>query len=185
MPIARRPFRAPVPGAAAGRGAGASSFGRGPQVRSCGSVHPRRRRGPAMMTRVALALAPALLLAGAVRAGPDGRALYAEHCAACHGADLEGAPDWQRPGPDGRLPAPPHDATGHTWHHGDAFLMDYTRRGGQAVLDDLGVRYESAMPAFGDILSDDEIAAILDYIKSHWPEEIRAFQADRTADEAD
>jgi mono/diheme cytochrome c family protein len=118
-------------------------------------------------------------------ADPDGAALYGEHCAACHGADLEGEPDWQRPGPDGRLPAPPHDATGHTWHHGDGFLMDYTRRGGQAVLDDLGVRYDSAMPAFGDILTDDEIEAILDYIKASWPDEIRAFQAERTEAEDD
>ena len=110
----------------------------------------------------------------------QGRSLYAQHCAACHGADLEGAPDWQRPGPDGRLPAPPHDETGHTWHHGDAMLMDYTRRGGQAFLDDLGVTFDSGMPAFGDILSDDEIRAILIFIRSTWPEEIRAFQAART-----
>jgi len=138
--------------------------------------------GPAFVLALALALAPAPV--GADTA-PDGAALYADHCAVCHGADLEGEPDWQRPGPDGRLPAPPHDATGHTWHHGDAFLMDYTRRGGQAVLDDLGVRYDSAMPAFGDILTDDEIEAILDYIKASWPEEMRGFQADRTADETD
>ncbi len=135
--------------------------------------------------RLLMLAALGLALAGPAPAGPDGAALYADHCAACHGAALEGEPDWQRPGPDGRLPAPPHDATGHTWHHGDAFLTDYTRRGGQAVLDDLGVRYDSAMPAFGGILSDAEIEAILDHIKTHWPEEIRAFQADRTAAEAD
>lgn len=134
--------------------------------------------------RTCLAVLLALALSSAAQAGPDGAALYAEHCAACHGADLEGEPDWQRPGPDGRLPAPPHDASGHTWHHGDDFLIDYTRRGGQAVLDDLGVRYDSAMPAFGDLLTDAEIEAILDYIKASWPEEIRAFQAERTEAEA-
>jgi len=112
-----------------------------------------------------------------------GRVLYAEHCAACHGADLEGAPDWQRPGPDGRFPAPPHDETGHTWHHGDAMLSDYTRRGGQAVLDALGVSFTSGMPAFGDILTDDEIDAILAFIRSTWPERIRDYQAARTAAE--
>ena len=112
-----------------------------------------------------------------------GRALYDQHCAACHGANLEGAPDWQRPGPDGRLPAPPHDETGHTWHHGDAMLFDYTRRGGQAFLDDLGVRFDSGMPAFGDILTDAEIEAILAFIRSTWPEQIRAFQAELTAAE--
>ncbi len=130
--------------------------------------------------RTCLAVLLALALSSAAQAGPDGAALYAAHCATCHGADLEGEPDWQRPGPDGRLPAPPHDASGHTWHHGDNFLIDYTRRGGQAVLDDLGVRYDSAMPAFGDLLTDAEIDAILDYIKASWPEEIRAFQAERS-----
>jgi mono/diheme cytochrome c family protein len=146
-----------------------------------------RRPSLTPLARAALGLllvvAPGLPIAGAAAAEPDGAALYAEHCAACHGAELEGQPDWQRPGPDGRLPAPPHDATGHTWHHGDGFLMDYTRRGGQAVLDDLGVAYDSAMPPFGDTLTDAEIAAILDYIRSHWPDEIRTFQADRTAAE--
>ena len=109
-----------------------------------------------------------------------GRVLYADHCAACHGADLEGAPDWQSPGPDGRLPAPPHDETGHTWHHGDRMLFDYVRRGGQAVLDDLGVRFSSGMPGFGDVLSDDEIVAILAFIRSTWSERARAYQAERT-----
>ena len=63
-----------------------------------------------------------------------GRAVYSEHCAACHGADLEGQPDWRSPGADGIYPAPPHDATGHTWHHSNAQLFDYTRLGGQGVI---------------------------------------------------
>lgn len=112
-----------------------------------------------------------------------GRDLYAQHCAACHGAELEGAENWQQRGPDGRFPAPPHDETGHTWHHGDAMLFDYTRRGGQAFLDDLGVRFDSGMPAFGDILSDLEIEAILAFIRSTWPPEMQAFQSARTAAE--
>ncbi len=112
-----------------------------------------------------------------------GAMLYDQHCAACHGAELEGAPDWQRPGPDGLLPAPPHDETGHTWHHGDIMLFDYTKRGGQAYLDDLGVAFESGMPAFGDILTDHEIKAILAFIRSTWPARIQEIQAARTAAE--
>ena len=132
---------------------------------------------PVVMHRQA-GLAILFLMAGQAAAAADieaGRALYAEHCAACHGADLEGAPDWQTPGPDGRLPAPPHDDTGHTWHHGDGMLFDYVQRGGQAVLDDLGVRFDSGMPGFGDILSDDDIAAILAFIRSTWSERARAY----------
>ena len=127
-----------------------------------------------------IGVTPQFALAGDTAAGRD---LYLDFCAACHGAKLEGAPDWQTPGPDGRLPAPPHDETGHTWHHGDTFLFDYVRKGGQAVLDDLGVRYNSGMPPFKDVLSDAEIEAILSYIRSTWPQRIRDFQAGRTAQE--
>ena len=109
-----------------------------------------------------------------------GAELYAAHCAACHGTQLEGQPDWQIIGDDGVLPAPPHDETGHTWHHDDAMLTDYIRRGGQAVLDDMGVRMTSGMPAFGAVLEDDDIAAILAFIKSNWPARIQAVQTERS-----
>jgi mono/diheme cytochrome c family protein len=36
------------------------------------------------------------------------------------------------------------------------------------------------MPAFGDVLSDDEIRAILAFIKTTWPERERGFQAEVT-----
>jgi mono/diheme cytochrome c family protein len=108
-----------------------------------------------------------------------GRALYVEHCAACHGGNLEGQPDWRIPDENGLYPAPPHDETGHTWHHDDAMLLEYISRGGQAVLDDMGVKFTSGMPGFGSILTDREIEAILDYIKSTWPQRIRAAQAQR------
>lgn len=109
-----------------------------------------------------------------------GRALYLEHCAACHGVDLEGQPDWRSSDADGVYPAPPHDETGHTWHHDDAMLIDYITRGGQAVLDDMGVTFNSGMPDFGSVLDEQEIEAILDYIKSTWPDHIRDLQAQRS-----
>lgn len=96
-----------------------------------------------------------------------GAALYARHCAACHGANLEGQPEWRSPKADGSYPAPPHDAEGHTWHHDDAMLTDYVARGGQAVLDEMGVSFRSAMPAFGETLTADEITAILDLSNRH------------------
>ena len=128
-----------------------------------------------------LMLTFALLAAPA--AAETGAELYAEHCAACHGAALEGAPDWRQRGADGLFPAPPHDASGHTWHHGDGFLFAYTKFGGQAVLDGLGVAFTSGMPAFEGALTDAEIDAILAHISASWPPEARAFQAARTEDE--
>lgn len=109
-----------------------------------------------------------------------GRALYIEHCATCHGVNLEGQPDWRSPDAKGLYPAPPHDETGHTWHHDDTMLLDYITRGGQAVLDDMGITFTSGMPAFGSALNEREIKAILDYIKSTWPEDIRETQAQRS-----
>ncbi len=101
-----------------------------------------------------------------------GRDVYAANCASCHGADLEGeTADWRTPGPDGSMPAPPHDETGHTWHHNDTLLFAITKYGVAAAanLDD----YVSAMPVYDGILSDEEIVAVLSYIKSTWPDEIR------------
>jgi mono/diheme cytochrome c family protein len=125
------------------------------------------------------------MVTGAVSAQdtvPDtGETLYQENCASCHGANLEGQPDWRSRLPNGRLPAPPHDASGHTWHHPDRVLIDITRRGTAAIV---GNGYESDMPGFEGVLTDQEIADIIDYIKSTWPERIRSVQESRTlADE--
>tara|TARA_R110000737_G_scaffold127217_2_gene159730 strand:- start:57 stop:461 length:405 start_codon:yes stop_codon:yes gene_type:complete len=109
-----------------------------------------------------------------------GAALYQQHCASCHGAELQGQPDWRSPGPDGRLPAPPHDATGHTWHHDDDILFRITRDGTATVV---GGGYESDMPGFGGALSEAQIRVILDYIKSTWPERERAYQREITRQE--
>ena len=101
-----------------------------------------------------------------------GQEIYAANCASCHGADLEGQPDWKRRLDNGRMPAPPHDETGHTWHPPDSQLFTITRLGVGAVVEG----YESDMPGFGDVLSDAEIWAVLDYIKSTWPERERSYQ---------
>nr|WP_281262123.1 cytochrome c [Pseudoroseomonas aestuarii] len=102
-----------------------------------------------------------------------GRRIYSEQCAQCHGVNLEGQPNWRSRGPDGRLPAPPHDASGHTWHHPDAMLFRITRDGTSAVV---GGGYESDMPGFGGVLSDTEIRAVLAFIKSTWPDRERGLQ---------
>jgi mono/diheme cytochrome c family protein len=137
----------------------------------------RRLRG--LLIGLGLAAAVALGLAAAARDTPGnpgdagqvatGREVYAAHCASCHGAALEGQPNWKEPLPTGSMPAPPHDETGHTWHHADALLFRIVKEGGQASSPP---GYVNGMPGFGGQLSDAEIWAVLAYIKSTWPEEI-------------
>ncbi|ANP36014.1 Cytochrome c, mono- and diheme variant [Phaeobacter gallaeciensis] len=110
----------------------------------------------------------------------EGEALYAEACAACHGAQLEGQPDWRTRGPDGRLPAPPHDETGHTWHHSDSLLFNYTKLGGKALMAQQGMEFDSGMSGFGDSLTDQQIRNVLGYIRSTWPEHVKEAQKART-----
>lgn len=102
-----------------------------------------------------------------------GGQVYAARCASCHGANLEGQPNWQQDLPTGGRPAPPHDATGHTWHHDDQSLFTTVKQGGQATSPP---DYKSNMPAFGDSLSDNAIWAALAFIKRSWPPDIQAAQ---------
>ena len=141
-----------------------------------------------------VALAALLFLVGAITwalltqtktsADPDdarqvarGKPLYEKYCASCHGLRLEGQANWQKKLPDGRMPAPPHNASGHTWHHPDAVLFGITKHGlvpGKYAPPG----YRSDMPGFGATLSDEDIWAVLAYIKSSWPPEIRQAQQD-------
>ena len=99
-----------------------------------------------------------------------GARVYGQYCASCHGFRLEGQADWRRRLPSGRLPAPPHDESGHTWHHPDGMLFAMTRDGLGAFAP---AGYETDMPAFTDTLSDRQTWDVLAFIKSRWPEMIR------------
>ncbi|BAV34652.1 hypothetical protein SCL_2375 [Sulfuricaulis limicola] len=90
--------------------------------------------------------------------------IFKANCAVCHGANAEGAPNWQRKGPDGKLPPPPLDASGHAWHHPGTWLRDTIRQG--------SVARGGNMPSWEGKLSDDDIAAVIAWIQSRWPEEI-------------
>ncbi len=101
-----------------------------------------------------------------------GEQVYVRHCAACHGEQLQGQPNWQQRDAQGLLPAPPHDASGHTWHHPDAVLFRITKYG---VASSAGMTsYRTAMPIYDGVLSDEEIVAVLSWIKAQWPAQIRA-----------
>ena len=122
-----------------------------------------------------------ILLPGGNRADPTnvaqvalGKAIYSENCASCHGTNLEGQPDWRERKSDGRMPAPPHNTMGHTWHHPDEVLFGIIKQGVAAFAPS---GYESDMPAFGGVLTDEEIWAVLAYLKSSWPPEIQVRQS--------
>ena len=101
---------------------------------------------------------------------------YLQYCAVCHGVDLRGAPNWQTPSEDGSYPPPPHDSSGHTWHHSDSVLTDLILNGSAFE--------QSRMPAFGDRLTEDDVVAILEYLKSEWGEAERAYQWQNTWQES-
>ena len=106
-----------------------------------------------------------------------GKQLYHANCATCHGADGEGQPNWRERRDDGKLPAPPMNGDGHTWHHPDGQLFAMVKHGIEALAPD---GYTSDMQGFGDRLSDREIRRVLAYVKSTWPSEKLARQQDIT-----
>ena len=95
--------------------------------------------------------------------GPrTGERVFASTCAACHGVNGEGAENWMVRDEDGRLPPPPLNGEGHTWHHSDGVLYRIVSEGGA------GIGSGSNMPSFKDQLTPSEIVAVLEYIKSLW-----------------
>jgi mono/diheme cytochrome c family protein len=107
----------------------------------------------------------------------EGERIYKAECAACHGEKLEGQPEWRTRRADGKLPAPPHDASGHTWHHPMDQLFAITKFG--MVPPNAPEGYVSDMPAYGGKLTDRQIQNVLAYIESQWTPEIRARRAEK------
>jgi mono/diheme cytochrome c family protein len=98
-----------------------------------------------------------------------GEQLYNINCAACHGIRGEGQPNWKTPNENGIYPAPPHDSEGHTWHHADDLLLEIMAKGG-------AFSPTSGMPGFKGVLTDEEMVAVLAYIKTFWGPEQTGFQ---------
>ena len=104
---------------------------------------------------------------------PLGQEVFAATCAACHGANGEGQPNWHIRNENGTLPAPPLNGDGHTWHHSDGLLYRIVSQGGKFQETPEVPSFKSAMPAFGELLSHDEIVATLEYVKSLWGDKIK------------
>ena len=99
-----------------------------------------------------------------------GKQVYAQNCASCHGVALEGQANWRQRGYGGYMPAPPHDETGHTWHHPDTHLFFMTKYGIEKMI---GKTYSNNMPAYEDEFTDKEIIAVLSFIKSTWSNTVK------------
>lgn len=141
-------------------------------------------------TTVARSVLPAsLLLATAACGQADetvlrlGAQVYRVQCAQCHGDAMQGGRDWKRPGADGRLPPPPHDSTGHTWHHADGLLYRIVARGTAVAIGDTAHASRYGMPAFGTQLTPGEIRAVLAYLKTAWTPDQRRRQADASRED--
>jgi S-disulfanyl-L-cysteine oxidoreductase SoxD len=104
----------------------------------------------------------------------EGRQLYARVCASCHGRRLQGQLLWQVRDQFAGRRAPAHDQTGHTWQHSDEDLFYITKFG---RLPKTPPTAKSYMPAYGQSLSDDQILAVIAYIKATWPLGLRVSQA--------
>jgi mono/diheme cytochrome c family protein len=110
-----------------------------------------------------------------------GQALYLKYCASCHGAEGEGQSNWQKPNELGELPAPPHNAEGHTWRHSDSELFRMIADGWR---DPFNRTKRLTMPPFKEILAEQEIADVITYLKTLWSAEQQQFQHEETSSQA-
>jgi mono/diheme cytochrome c family protein len=99
-----------------------------------------------------------------------GKEIYAQNCASCHGTKLEGQANWRQRDANGYMLAPPHNESGHSWHHSDDYLFSMTKYGIEKMI---GKKYPNNMPVYEGQLSDEKIIAALSYIKSTWPRRVQ------------
>ena len=89
-----------------------------------------------------------------------GSALYADYCESCHGAGGIGeSPEDPAAQDEFGFKAPALNDDMHAWHHSDAGL--------RATINE-GSPRNDRMAAWQDVLSDNEIDAIIAYVKSTW-----------------
>ena len=145
---------------------------------SCGGGETSTAGGSAVVASTASTAATGGVAAATATPSAPGQVNYVTHCSACHGVSGEGQPNWLIAGPDGTLLAPPHDNTGHTWHHGDGYLFAVTKRGGSPFMMP---GQPSGMPGFDAAMSDAEIVEVIEYIKGFWGADERGFQRSASA----
>ena len=112
---------------------------------------------------------PLLAFSPLVASAQDGGQLFATYCAACHGANGEGAVNSQFP-----------PLAGSPWPLGDPDrAIKIVLMGLQGPVEVNGRTWNLEMPPQGAALTDDQIAGILTYVRSSWGNKAAAVTVDR------
>lgn len=97
----------------------------------------------------------------------EGAVVFQEHCAQCHGEQAQGLTnDWRQTLADGSFPPPPLNGTAHAWHHPRSVLLQ--------VIDNGGADFGGKMPAFAEVLSDEQKLAAIAFFQELWNDQTYA-----------
>lgn len=94
----------------------------------------------------------------------QGGSLFRKNCAQCHGNLAQGGPNWRQANSKGKMPPPPLNGTGHTWHHSKTALAQTIRNG--------TLHIGGSMPPWRSTMTDKEIDMTIDWFQSRWSDEI-------------
>jgi mono/diheme cytochrome c family protein len=101
----------------------------------------------------------------------EGRTIFAQYCASCHGKNAESVDTWRTPDSNGNFPPPPLNGSAHAWHH-PLNVMNTVIRDGGAPLG-------GVMPAWGSVLSEDQRLKAVASFQAYWSDEIYAMWLER------
>lgn len=151
-------------------------------IRGKAGKAPMRRLWPLgiaslLFFAAALGLADESAITNDVEPVVEGKELYRQYCAGCHGIQGESQPNWERQNALGELPAPPHGPEGHTWKHSDAMLYRIVSEGWR---DPWNKTERLTMPAFGAVLAPQQIQHVVDYLKTLWTSDQRRHQEEES-----
>lgn len=101
----------------------------------------------------------------------EGKDIFANNCASCHGFKAEKTLTWKKKLEDGSYPPPPLNDKAHAWHHPYSQLHEIIKNGGSS--------YGGAMPAFKDKLNDSQIDSAISYFQSFWADKYYGYWLER------
>ena len=123
-------------------------------IGACGKENPESSTGAESDSAHDRRFSPESLLRG-VR-------LYQELCAACHGPEAQGHPDWSNPKV---VAAPPLNGTGNAWKRSKQEMIAIIKKGAN--------RHGTAvMPGWSGRLSESDIDDIINWYQALWPPDV-------------